>query len=270
MHSLKCRHAGAFLDALPVSPHLQLSDVDFISGCQFRLGATGTHPHIPAVACYCRRHVQGRDTDHSMSCNRLSRGRTIRHDHYKATLSRLSHRAGRSSQLEPAFNGYGHANLNKKRARADVRAFLPPPNGISLLDISNTHPRCATCVHLAAQQPGATAARRDRDKYRGKEGHALRARPLSLRWLRPMAILASPLCSSFHSSVKLQHSGPWDSARARSWPVHTKNSALHSYAVRVKCTMHVPSCWPRRLVVSLLKELKLLTLIRFLLGFGCD
>jgi hypothetical protein len=59
------------------------------------------------------------------------------------------------------------------RARADVRAFPPPPYGITLLDISHTHPRCATFVHLAAQQPGATAASRDRDKYRGIEGHAL-------------------------------------------------------------------------------------------------
>jgi hypothetical protein len=96
-----------------------------------------------------------------------------RHDHYKAALRRLSHRAGWSSQLEAAFNEYGHANRNKMRARADVRAFLPQPYGITLLDISITHPRCATYIQQAAQQPGATAASRDRDKHRGIAGHAL-------------------------------------------------------------------------------------------------
>ena len=36
-----CRHAGAYLDTVPVSPSLHLSDADFICGGQFCLGATG-------------------------------------------------------------------------------------------------------------------------------------------------------------------------------------------------------------------------------------
>jgi hypothetical protein len=59
------------------------------------------------------------------------------------------------------------------RPLPDVQAFLPPPYGITVLNISITHHSCATNVHQAAQRPGATATRRDRDKFRGIEGHAL-------------------------------------------------------------------------------------------------
>ena len=63
MHSLRCRHAGAYLDTVPVPPYLGLSDAHFICGGQFRLGATGTNPSIPATTCYCGLHVQGSDID---------------------------------------------------------------------------------------------------------------------------------------------------------------------------------------------------------------
>ena len=51
MHSLRCRHAGACLDTVPVSPYLRLSDAD-ICGGQFRLGATGTNPNIAATSLW--------------------------------------------------------------------------------------------------------------------------------------------------------------------------------------------------------------------------
>ena len=57
MYSLRCRHTGACLDTVPASPYLRLSDTDFICGGQFRRGATGTNPSIPATSCYCG-HVQ--------------------------------------------------------------------------------------------------------------------------------------------------------------------------------------------------------------------
>jgi hypothetical protein len=57
--------------------------------------------------------------------------------------------------------------------KAPAGGFLPQPYGITLLDISTTHPRCATYVQQTAQLPGATAATTDRDKTRVTEGHAL-------------------------------------------------------------------------------------------------
>ena len=49
MHSIICRQAEAYLDTVPVSPSLHLSDADFICGGQLRLGATGTNLSIPAT-----------------------------------------------------------------------------------------------------------------------------------------------------------------------------------------------------------------------------
>lgn len=171
MHSLKCRHSGAFLDTVPVTPYLRLADDDFIAGCHFRLGATGTNPHIPAVTCYCGRHVQGNDIDHAMSCYKVSGGKTRRHDHWKAALSRVTHRAGASHNIEPEYNDIGVAAPGRPRARADVTARMPPPYGNSVLDVSITHPRGASVIGVAAQSPGAAAAKRDQDKYRSHQGH---------------------------------------------------------------------------------------------------
>ena len=75
MHSLCCRHAGAYLDTIPVSYYLDLADADVICSSQFRLGATGTNPSIPATTCYCSPHVQGSDNDHAMTCPKLSGSR---------------------------------------------------------------------------------------------------------------------------------------------------------------------------------------------------
>jgi hypothetical protein len=128
-----------------------------------------------------------------MSCNRLSRGWSCRHDHFKAALSRLVHRAGRSSQLEPAYNAFGLADPAHQRARADVRAFLPPPLGLTLLDVSVTHPRCSSYVHAAAASPGATAASRDQVKYNAMSGHALHGQRFVPASVETYGYLGKPL-----------------------------------------------------------------------------
>jgi hypothetical protein len=76
----QCRHAGAYLDTVPVTPYLRLFDADLINCCYFRLGATGNNPHVPTITGFCGRHIQGSDIDHAMSCNRLSGSRSHRHD----------------------------------------------------------------------------------------------------------------------------------------------------------------------------------------------
>jgi hypothetical protein len=171
MLSLQCRHAGAYLDTVPVNPYLRLSDGDFINGCHFRLGATGTNPHVPATTCFCGRHIQGSDIDHAMSCNRLSGSRSRRHDHWKEALTRISARAGCNARTEPSYTSVGVAAVGRQGARADIEVTLPPPHGPTLLDISMIHPRCATYVAAASQTRGAAAALRDRDKYRAHAGH---------------------------------------------------------------------------------------------------
>jgi hypothetical protein len=171
MLSLRCRHAGAFLDTVPVSPHLQLSDADFISGCQFRLGATGTNPHIPALTCYCGMHIQGSDVDHAMCCNKLSGARSRRHDLWKAALSRLTSRAGVSTRMEPHYADFGQAAAGRQGARADIHATMPPPHGPTLIDVSIIHPRSSTVIAHAARNKGSAAAFRDRQKYRANAGH---------------------------------------------------------------------------------------------------
>jgi hypothetical protein len=167
--SLQCRHAGAYLDTVPVTPYRCLSDGDFINGGHFGLGATGTNPHAPA-ATYSR-HVQGSDIDHVMSCNRLSGGRSRRNDHWKEALSRISARAGCNARTEPSYNSVGVAAAGRQGVRADIEVTLPPPHGPTLMDISMIHPRCATYVAAASQTRGAAAALRDRDKYRAHAGH---------------------------------------------------------------------------------------------------
>jgi hypothetical protein len=54
---------------------------DFINGCPFRVGASGTSPHVPATIYFCGAHIQGSDIDHAMSCSRLRGSRSRRNDH---------------------------------------------------------------------------------------------------------------------------------------------------------------------------------------------
>lgn len=50
MRSLQCRHAGAYLDTVPVSTYLRLSDAELVGGGQFRLGAKDTNPNMKATS----------------------------------------------------------------------------------------------------------------------------------------------------------------------------------------------------------------------------
>ena len=171
MYSLCCRLAGAYPDTVPVSPYLHLSDADFICVGQFRLGATGTNPSIPATSCYCVQHVQGSDIDHAMTCKKLSGSRSRRHDDWKEALSRVTARAGCSNRVEPGYNEVDTAGRGRADSRPDIEAKLPLPHGTTLLDMSLTHPRAATDVTDADAIQGSTAAKCDAVKYRGNNGH---------------------------------------------------------------------------------------------------
>jgi hypothetical protein len=77
--SPECRLARAYLDTVPVTPYLCLSDGVIINGCHFRLGATGTNPHVPATTCFCGHQIHGSDIDHAMSCKCFSSSNSCRH-----------------------------------------------------------------------------------------------------------------------------------------------------------------------------------------------
>ena len=161
MYSLCCRLAGAYPDTVPVSPYLHLSDADFICVGQFRLGATGTNPSIPATSCYCVQHVQGSDIDHAMTCKKLSGSRSHRHDDLKEALICVTARAGCSNRVEPVYNEVGTAAPGGAGSREDIEAKLPLLHGSNLLDVSLTHSRAATDVTDAAAMQGAAAVKRN-------------------------------------------------------------------------------------------------------------
>jgi hypothetical protein len=96
---------------------------------------------------------------------RCSRPR--RHDHWKVALSRISARAGCIARMEPRYDSVGVAAVGRQGAHADIEVTLPPPHGLTLLDIYIIHFRCATYVVAASQTRGAAAALRDWDKWLG-------------------------------------------------------------------------------------------------------
>ena len=134
---------------------------------QFRLGATGTNPNIPATTCVCGGHVRGSDKDHTISCNRLNG--SCRHDYWKDALSAVATallaqiQGGGSSRPRPSISA-------RAGARTDIEARLPQPHGPALLDVSITHPRATTYVAGAAARQGSDAEKRDPVKRREHNG----------------------------------------------------------------------------------------------------
>jgi hypothetical protein len=193
------------------------------NGCHFRLGATGTNPHVPATTCFCGRHIQGSDIDDAMSCNRLSGSRSRRHDHWKDALSRVSTRAGCNARTEPSYTSVGVAAVGRQGARADIEVTLPPPHGPILLDISMIPPHCATYVVAASQTRGAAAALRDRDKCWAHAGHLHPDHALVTASVETYGTSAGPLCGTFVPSATSRRHALWLSPGYRSLLVPTGN-----------------------------------------------
>ena len=68
LRSSSYRAASLWLDTLPMSAHLQLSDAEFRSAMRHRLGLTHTPANVGAVQCWCGRHSEPGDTSHAMTC----------------------------------------------------------------------------------------------------------------------------------------------------------------------------------------------------------
>ena len=85
-------------------------------GSQFRLGATGTNPSIPATTCYCGQHVQGSAIDHAMTA---ARGPAV---------TKGSFLAGAHRELSVALikcQGFVYRGCANLLARAAGRPVLP-------------------------------------------------------------------------------------------------------------------------------------------------
>jgi hypothetical protein len=101
LRSIACRTSGAFLDTIPKSNRLSLSDDACIDSCQFRLDASGFVHHAPAVKCYCGAAILGNEATHAMCCKHISRSRQ-HHQHDMVTEAlRNATRAGIPSTREP-------------------------------------------------------------------------------------------------------------------------------------------------------------------------
>jgi len=183
LRSCACRPASLWLDALPTSSALQLSDADFVSAMRHRLGLTHMPANAPGVRCSCGRYMEPGDSDHAMTCKSLSGAMTLRHDILKETWRRIAHRAGVASTVEPALRALPGAHAAAAGARPESRGdlLLVLPGGLTVADVSVIHPAAATYLQ-AARTAGGAAAVRDQAKrahYQSADPNGYAFTPLS-------------------------------------------------------------------------------------------
>jgi hypothetical protein len=107
-----------------------------------------------------------------MRCPFVTAHTTLRHDILKGILRHVVHRAGIASTQEPALRrlpglarGAGTSATGastRVEARGDI--LLALPGGITIVNISITHPLAINTLAEAATMAGAAAARRDQQK----------------------------------------------------------------------------------------------------------
>jgi hypothetical protein len=107
-----------------------------------------------------------------MRCPSLAAHTMLRHDILKGIVRRVVHRAVIASTQDPSLcrlagpaGGAGTSATgasNRVEARGDI--LLALPGGITIADISITHPLAINTLAAAARMAGAAAARRDQQK----------------------------------------------------------------------------------------------------------
>ncbi len=162
LRSVACRPASAFLDALPVAPTLRLSDRDFRSALQLRLGLLEVLSAAVGLTCGCNRKLRETDAEHALVCKLLSGAFTLRHDILVGLWCRAASRAGVASSKEPVLRQLQQqGQAARRRARGDgLRgdALLVLHEGPLVIDVSVVHPAAETYVQDAANTDGAAAA----------------------------------------------------------------------------------------------------------------
>jgi hypothetical protein len=185
LHSCASSAASAWLDALPTSHTLRLTDSDFRASARHRLGLPWMPANAPGVRCLCNLELQPHDADHAMTCKTLSGAVTLRHDIVVDIWRRIAHRAGIPSSVEPPMRALPGAHAARAGARpqsrGDILLVLPQPAGMTVADVSVTHPAAETYLAAAATRGGA-AALRDQQKralYETRDPHGYTFIPLS-------------------------------------------------------------------------------------------
>jgi hypothetical protein len=170
--SCACRPASAWLDTLPCTPALELKSGEVCTGLRHRLGLSMLPSNAPAVQCDCGTTLRPTEADHRMWCPSLAAHTTLRHDILKGIFCCVVHGAGTASTQEPTLcrlpglaGGPGTSATGasfRVEARGDI--LLALPGGITITDISITHPLAINTLAAAATTAGAATARRDQQK----------------------------------------------------------------------------------------------------------
>jgi hypothetical protein len=167
--SCACRPSSIWLDTLPVSPFLQLSNGDFVAAMRHRLGMTHLAANAPGVKCLCGRFLQPNDTDHAMTCKSLCGAMTMRHNLLTESWRRITSRSGTASSVEPAIRALPGAqgaavSARHTDSRGDILLVLP--DMLTVADITVVHPCAATYVRAAGVIGGAAKVREDAKRAR--------------------------------------------------------------------------------------------------------
>jgi hypothetical protein len=158
-----------------MAPALELKDAEFRAAMQHRLGMSPLPHNTVGIRCMCAAVLLADDSNHAMTCSSVKGKATMRHDIFKGILRRAIHRARVASTLEPTLRrlpgleagAYGASRGTEAsglEACGDI--LLALESGMSVVDVSITHPSGVSNRAAAATTDGAAAARRDREKRR--------------------------------------------------------------------------------------------------------
>ena len=185
LRSCSCRAASMWVDVLPTSRALQLTNGEFISSMRHRCGQTHMPANVPGVQCFCGRYMEPGNTDHAMTCKTLSGALTLRHEILKEIWRRIARRAGIATSVEPVLRLLRGAQAaliaDREGSRGDI--LLALSGALTVADVSVVHPAAETYVQVAAREEGGAAAIRDqqkRTKYSTADPHGYAFIPLSM------------------------------------------------------------------------------------------
>jgi hypothetical protein len=158
-----------------MAPALELKDVEHHAAMQPQLGMSPLPCNAVDIRCQfvAVPSVDGRD--HAMTCTFAQGKATMRHDILKGILHRAIHYAKFAFTLEPTLRrllgleagascGVRETGAPGMEARGDILRALE--SGMSVVDVSTTHPSGVANRATAAMLDGPAAAQWDREKRR--------------------------------------------------------------------------------------------------------
>jgi hypothetical protein len=132
LHSCACRPASIWLDTMPTSFPLTLSDSDFASSASLRLGLPVGPANAPALWWDCGTTVLPGDFDQPLTCTCLALQRTSRHDFVTTSLRRIARVGFHTTAKLPFFHFF--PTPSSPPADPSARPVLAPSSGGSAPD----------------------------------------------------------------------------------------------------------------------------------------